>query len=455
MFLPYGRGMLLLTVVLAPLRFGVAAETSFYPGSDFMKRTGVLESGDGVRFMSSLYPFPGPGDSILVFLATQFENRALLFEKEGGHMEADLELSVSLRNAERQFLLTRTWEEHPVAPSGDRAISDEKGIVQIDMTTPPGVISVTHEIRDRNAERTGSVGPAEISVQPPADQPWFLGPYPVYVKLDSPLSSGQRPGLGLDSLLFNPGRMFGFGRDGIGFLIACSRSETGPVEPLSLTAHLAFEDADPEELGEPVELTFPGQSSVKLVVPASRVDQGIAEISVVITDLHGRVLDRLSAPFFVSLTEEWFLSEYEEAVAYLEHLITSREKSKLEDAPPEQRKKLWREFWEERDPVPATPENELLEEYFRRIQVADIRYTTSLMEGWKTDMGRVFVLLGQPDTIQRVDQGQRLERIEIWSYWESLGFQLNLYFVDRGFTGLYWLENEWDLQNALSRLRGG
>src|SRR2546422_1605729 len=44
-------------------------------------------------------------------------------------------------------------------------------------------------------------------------------------------------------------------------------------------------------------------------------------------------------------------------------------------------------------------ENEALEAYFRRIQIANQRFRESGDPGWLTDRGEVFITLGDPDDV--------------------------------------------------------
>ncbi|MDQ7054349.1 MAG: GWxTD domain-containing protein [candidate division KSB1 bacterium] len=55
-------------------------------------------------------------------------------------------------------------------------------------------------------------------------------------------------------------------------------------------------------------------------------------------------------------------------------------------------------FWRARDPDPKTPENEMREEYFKRLEEANRRFRSYSRDGWRTDRGRVYILYGPPIT---------------------------------------------------------
>jgi GWxTD domain-containing protein len=56
-------------------------------------------------------------------------------------------------------------------------------------------------------------------------------------------------------------------------------------------------------------------------------------------------------------------------------------------------------FWLRRDPTPGTVENEFKEEHYRRIAYANEHFSTGI-PGWKTDMGRIYIMYGPPDAIE-------------------------------------------------------
>lgn len=56
-------------------------------------------------------------------------------------------------------------------------------------------------------------------------------------------------------------------------------------------------------------------------------------------------------------------------------------------------------FWRRRDPDLETPGNPYAEEFFRRVQEADLLYNEEHRVGSLTDRGRVFILLGPPSRI--------------------------------------------------------
>src|SRR5262245_33826711 len=64
----------------------------------------------------------------------------------------------------------------------------------------------------------------------------------------------------------------------------------------------------------------------------------------------------------------------------------------------EERARFIRRFWAARDPERTTPENEYRALFMRRLDEAQRLFTTeSTKPGWKTDRGRIWILIGPPD----------------------------------------------------------
>ena len=82
-----------------------------------------------------------------------------------------------------------------------------------------------------------------------------------------------------------------------------------------------------------------------------------------------------------------------------------------------EKKEKFIKFWKQRDPSPATTENEIMNEYYKRIRYSNEHFS-GFMDGWKTDMGMVFILFGPPNDIERHPFEIQSKPYEIWYYYE-------------------------------------
>ncbi|MFA8342167.1 MAG: GWxTD domain-containing protein [Rhodothermaceae bacterium] len=72
-------------------------------------------------------------------------------------------------------------------------------------------------------------------------------------------------------------------------------------------------------------------------------------------------------------------------------------------------------FWKSRDPDPSTKLNEILLEYYKRVEFANNRFK-NFRPGWKTDMGFVYIVFGPPEMIESKPFNSGSKPYEIWYY---------------------------------------
>jgi len=74
-------------------------------------------------------------------------------------------------------------------------------------------------------------------------------------------------------------------------------------------------------------------------------------------------------------------------------------------------------FWKARDNDPNTPENPFKDEHYRRIEYANKNFGRGRKAGgWRSDMGRIYILLGEPRTIERYENETNLYPMIVWFY---------------------------------------
>ncbi len=100
------------------------------------------------------------------------------------------------------------------------------------------------------------------------------------------------------------------------------------------------------------------------------------------------------------------------------YIITEREREvflTLETV--EERNRFIEAFWRKRDPNLATPENEFKIEHYRRLEYAN-KYLgrETFREGWRTDRGKFYIILGEPREIQRYDGYGEIVSAHLWFY---------------------------------------
>ena len=113
----------------------------------------------------------------------------------------------------------------------------------------------------------------------------------------------------------------------------------------------------------------------------------------------------------------------EEEVVYI---ITPKEKEVFLKLENDRERELFIEaFWKQRDPNPNTPENEFKKEHFRRITYANQWYGRDTPgPGWRSAMGRIYIMLGEPNQIEKFENLTEVFPIHIWFYEGKLEYGL-------------------------------
>ncbi|KAB2880711.1 GWxTD domain-containing protein [bacterium] len=153
---------------------------------------------------------------------------------------------------------------------------------------------------------------------------------------------------------------------------------------------------------------------------------------------------RLSTFTSPSMTSTAF--DLDIAIKQLRHITRNINIGKILKGTQAEKGKFFEEFWKTKDPTPETERNELMEEYYRRIDYANRYFSSGYREGWDTDRGMVFVVMNGPDDIERHPYDSDAKPYEIWYFYEA---NLKLVFVDFSGVGDYELYNRQEFESYI------
>ena len=103
------------------------------------------------------------------------------------------------------------------------------------------------------------------------------------------------------------------------------------------------------------------------------------------------------------------------SISMMKFLVDDEELRRLRSGSTSEKERKFREFWEQRDPTPDTEFNELMNEYFSRIDYAYQQFSSMQTPGYETDQGRAYILYGPPQRVDRRFPTDGPTR-EIWEY---------------------------------------
>jgi len=144
---------------------------------------------------------------------------------------------------------------------------------------------------------------------------------------------------------------------------------------------------------EGISGTITADSSVNILAAASRNIRSISTIN-------DKIVKNLST-----------------SIRQLKYVATSKQIDTMLKADTDADKlRLFSDFWKRLDPTPHTEKNEAMEEYYRRVEYANQNFK-AYSEGWLTDKGNVYIVLGQPLNIERTNNSFADNRtFERWHY---------------------------------------
>jgi len=141
-----------------------------------------------------------------------------------------------------------------------------------------------------------------------------------------------------------------------------------------------------------------------------------------------------------------FATDLDKAIEQLSYIAKGKDIDTMKKARDAEKSALFQQFWKNLDPTPGTEVNEIMEEYYKRIEYSNATFST-FIDGWKSDRGMVYILLGAPNDVERHPFEADSKPYEIWSYHR---YNRNFVFVDQTGFGEYRLTSPfWQVMDQL------
>ena len=386
--------------------------TTMYRSMGFLATGGPLPFVASVRYLRGSAP-----DSALALFSLSLANSAITFQRSGAEFVAEYRLEATFRGDSNLVPIRRIARDEQVRVRSfqETLRGDESVIFQQFVTLPPGPYTVSVMVRDGN-------GPAfarteRVDTAPNLwTRPGLARPIPIYE------GTGRTQTAALPALIANPRATLPYGTDTLRFYV----EGYGLPERTRLVARV-IDGSDRELWRDTVALRGDASlAAASIAVAPDRLPVGQAEL--VATPVGGG--DTARARFLVSFSNQWVITNFEEMLSLLRYFDRGEWVDSLRKATPEQRPAVWRGFWKATDPVAITPENEALDDYFRRVQQANVRFPDEGEPGWLTDRGEVLITLGEPDEVLDLSSG--LDRSGLRAIrWTYTNDRLVLFFQDQ------------------------
>ena len=386
--------------------------TSIYRSMGSLVGGGALPFVASVRYLAGSTP-----DSTLALFSASLTNQALSFQRRGGEFVAEYRVEAAFLTDSGVVPVRQLASDQQVRVRNfqETLRNDESIIFQQFVTVPPGTYRVSVTVRDRN-------GPAVARAERVDTAPRFASPVPIMTRPVAVYTAeGRHQRADLPKLVANPRATLPYGSDSMHFYI--ERYGGGPS---ALMARVV-DGADKELWRDSLRLTGGANLAYgTIIVAPGKLPVGQAELQAI--PLGGG--DTTRARFLVSFSNQWVITNFDEMASLLRYFERQDWVDSLRRSSAERRPEVWHEFWKATDPVPFTPENEALDDYFRRVQAANIRFQDEGEPGWLTERGEVFIGLGEPDEMLDMSNGMDRSGLRVirWTYNTQ---RLVLYFQDQ------------------------
>lgn len=390
----------------------------FQEGSLSAQRRGIPEKGSSAIHQFRLAEFSEmvSPDSVKVVARIDVPNRALQFLKSGTGFSAGFEATISLTNEDGLQVGKKAWKKKIEAE--DYVESTSREIVHY-LTTEfiigSGTFTLSGNLMDEDTRKAG-VKKESLKLEKLGDAVFLLPPVLLeekkgewgFGKNEFPIS-GSRLDIGQNTLSIlysgkvNPGT----------FTLESAVTENKRSDDWTYSAE---HTSDTGIFSEKINLPRDELNSIKLFI--------VAQLK------QGEKTSRRRKPILmkrpgISRT----ITNVEEAMEQMRYILENDERKQLNDANRREREQLFLSFWSNRDPTPGTSKNELMDEYYMRVEYTQQNFE-SFQPGWKTDMGMIYILFGPPNEVERYDRPSKGYSRKIWHF-----YQINRSFVFEDDTG--------------------
>ena len=336
------------------------------------------------------YPVLITPDHYRLYLLSEIMYDYLQFTYREGKFVANFEMEVDLAQKESETLYSRIWRTKLRVSNFRETNRRDKFFLTLDsLSAPPGSYQVTVKYRDLQGEQQNSFNHPMSLTQVKT----FYASPPLFCDLSDSINAVLpflrfRPIVLRDHLPFN--KKMG--------LYLHFWQEAG--QPVQTTVKILKGDTAIILYSQDTLITPARQSgNLLLTPPFHKWEEGEYKL---------RIRYRTGSDSSVQnlvLNLIWFnkpksLWDLPYAIQALLSILPEDERKGLELQDKQLQLQNFWEYWRKQDPTPGTAYNELMAEFYRRVDSADIRWGKKGRFGWRTEPGRIYLLYGEPDRVE-------------------------------------------------------
>lgn len=370
---------------------------------DFQKNRDKSLNEQGVDLVAVTIP-DSLTDSVRVLTYLTIQNRALQFVKDSGKFVSEFETSITIQNAKGEQIGRRIWTNTLKTDNYLETTANTIYSVYFnEFRVLPGKFKLISELLNKDTQhsttREDQLDLIELSKSPILFTPFFID------NLDGAW------GMGPNEIPLFKNRMKDASQQLWLFI-------SGRVDPGVVSININVRDTDKKLLWEKTLLLESKRTTFqqRLQIPEELIQKGLRkDIEIILKQ--GNKTNKKSLVLSVGRKGiPTTVRNIAEAVEQMRYILHDNEWKSLSKAKNEEQEALFLQYWAKRDPTPNTSRNELMDEYFTRVHYSNQNFE-SFMPGWKTDMGMIYILFGEPDDIDRYNNVTTRISSQRWYYY--------------------------------------
>jgi GWxTD domain-containing protein len=343
-----------------------------------------------------------------VFIQVPYKNVQFLKSNKGFTAKYSVTASV-FDSSKNQLIVEKTWNE--TIDVIDFTLTTSKDNYKLSRKTfdlMPGTYTIRTMLQDKDSKQE-AVGESIVKVRS-YDNIISLSDILLITKYDSTKSRNE--------IIPNISRNVPTSKDRITFYFEAYFKDSVETER---TFEISVFNSDNENIHKEVynRNLKPGINKILYSLAQFPFELGVYSLRVSVLDENSKVIETVAKGFY----SHWkglpaVITDIEKAISQTVYIATPDELEYMEDGETVKEKtKRFLEYWKKKDPSPNNDENEIFDEYFRRIAFSNENFS-NYIEGWRSDRGMVYTILGAPNNVDRHPFEYDSKPYEVWEYYD-------------------------------------
>ncbi len=161
----------------------------------------------------------------------------------------------------------------------------------------------------------------------------------------------------------------------------------------------------------------PGANSIRHTISNAKFSSGVYSLTIALKDSNRKEITSTSKNIISKIEGiPSSINDLDKAIAQMLYIASPGELDFIKEAKElDDKMERFLAFWAKKKPNPKDEENPILNEYYRRVEYANKNFK-SFSEGWRSDMGMIFITFGPPSSVERHPLDMNSKPYEIWEY---------------------------------------